>query len=72
MLHTILPINEGIVDRVVRVGIGLGLLALTVAGPQTLLGLIGVVPLVTGVVGSCPLYRLLGVSTASTTAAAPP
>ncbi len=72
MLRAILPINEGTVDRVLRVGLGLGLLALTVAGPQSPLGLIGLVPLVTGAVGSCPLYRLVGVSTASKTAATPP
>lgn len=57
--------NEGAVDRVVRVVLGLALLALVFVGPRTWLGLIGVVPLVTGIVGSCPLYRLLGISTCS-------
>jgi hypothetical protein len=63
MLEKILPRNEGTVDRAIRVTAGLGLLSLTILGPQTLLGLFGLVPLVTGVVGSCPLYRLLGIST---------
>ena len=56
--------NEGTLDRVVRVVLGLALLALVFVGPQTLLGLVGIVPLVTGLVGFCPLYRLIGLSTA--------
>ena len=56
--------NEGTIDRVVRVALGVALLALVFVGPQTWLGLIGVVPLVTGLVGYCPLYRVLGLSTA--------
>ena len=57
------PRNEHTVERVIRVVVGLGLLSLVVVGPQTWLGLIGLVPLVTGAVGSCPLYTLFGVST---------
>ncbi len=56
-------VNEGTVDRVVRVIVGLGLLSLTLVGPQTPWGLVGLVPLATGVVGFCPLYRLLGIRT---------
>jgi len=55
--------NEGTLDRVVRVALGIALLSLTVVGPQSLLGLIGLVPLATGLFGFCPLYRLVGVST---------
>ena len=55
--------NEGTVDRVVRVVLGVGLLSLIFVGPQTLLGLFGLVPLLTGIAGSCPLYTLLGLST---------
>lgn len=55
--------NEGTLDRIVRVAIGLALLSLTVVGPKSLLGLVGVVPLATGLIGFCPLYRLVGVST---------
>ena len=55
--------NEGSVDRVARVLLGVLLLSLVFIGPQTWLGLIGVVPLLTGLVGFCPLYRVLGVST---------
>jgi len=55
--------NEGTVDRVVRVALGLGLFSLVFVGPHTWLGLIGLVPLLTGAVGFCPLYRVLGLRT---------
>ena len=57
------PKNEHTIERAARVVVGLGLLSLIFVGPQTLWGLIGVVPLVTGLLGSCPLYTLLGIST---------
>lgn len=53
--------NESTLDRVLRVALGAGLLLLVAAGPRTPWGLIGLVPLLTGVVGFCPLYRLLGI-----------
>lgn len=43
--------------------VGLGLLSLTVVGPKTLWGLVGLVPLLTGLLGSCPLYTVVGFST---------
>ncbi len=55
--------NEGSLDRALRIIVGLVLLSLVFIGPQTWWGLIGLVPLVTGLVGSCPLYSILGVST---------
>ena len=55
--------NEGTIDRVIRVVLGLGLLSLTVIGPHTWFGLIGIVPFLTGVVGFCPLYGVLGLRT---------
>ena len=55
--------NEGTIDRVIRVVLGLALLSLTVVGPHTWFGLIGIVPLLTGVVGFCPLYGALGLRT---------
>ncbi len=62
--------NEGMIDRAVRVVLGLGLLTLLGVGPVPgwgLLGLIGAAPLLTGLVGFCPLYRLMGLSTNKTT-----
>jgi hypothetical protein len=55
--------NEGKLDRGVRIVLGLGLLSLMFWGPKTLLGLIGLVPLLTAFVGFCPLYRLVGMNT---------
>ena len=55
--------NIGSLDRLVRVVVGIGMLALVFFGPQTRWGWIGLVPLLTGVVGFCPLYRLLHTST---------
>ena len=62
-MSDILVRNEGKIDRAVRVVLGLGLLSLVLIGPKTLWGLIGLVPLFTGIVGMCPLYRLMGVNT---------
>ena len=58
--------NEGTLDRTIRVVLGIGLLALVFVGPHSWLGLVGVVPLLTGLVGFCPLYRLIGVRTCAT------
>ncbi len=55
--------NVGNLDRVVRIVLGLGLLSLTVMGPQTWFGLLGLIPLATATMGFCPLYTLLGLST---------
>ncbi|WP_397588656.1 DUF2892 domain-containing protein [Sandarakinorhabdus limnophila] len=54
--------NEGKIDRVLRVGLGVALIALVFVGPQTPWGWLGLVPLLTGLVGFCPLYRLVGVN----------
>ncbi|MFL0809019.1 MAG: DUF2892 domain-containing protein [Agarilytica sp.] len=58
-----MKVNEGTIDRVLRVIIGLVLLSLVVIGPKSLFGLIGIIPLVTGLVGFCPLYKVFGLST---------
>lgn len=52
--------NVGTADRWVRVLLGLGMLSLMFVGPKTMWGLIGLIPLVTGVVSFCPLYSVLG------------
>ena len=58
--------NEGTVDRSLRVVLGLFLLSLIFWGPQTYWGLVGLIPLVTGLVGSCPVYSVLGIKTCKT------
>jgi len=65
MLQKLFPTNEGTVDRAIRVVLGVVLLSLVFVGPQTVFGWIGVVPLLTGLVGSCPLYRVFGINTCS-------
>lgn len=48
------------IERALRILVGLVFLALALAGPRTIWGLLGVFPLLTGVTGQCPLYALLG------------
>jgi hypothetical protein len=55
--------NVGGIDRVLRILVGLGLLSLVFVGPQTPWGWIGVVPLLTALIGWCPAYTLIGWST---------
>ncbi len=62
-MSKLLATNEHTIDRALRVVLGLGLLAIAVVGPKIPLGYLGVVPLATGLLGSCPLYSLLGIST---------
>ena len=65
MLSKILPTNEHLIERVIRVVLGLFGLSLVFVGPKTSLGYFGAIPLLTGLVGSCPLYTLFGLSTCS-------
>ena len=71
-MSAIFPRNEHTADRVIRVLAGIALLSLVWIGPQTPWGWLGLVPLVTGMIGSCPIYRLLGISTCSIGKRTPP
>lgn len=64
-MNNLLKKNEHPVERGLRIVLGLGLLSLTAVGPRTAWGWIGLVPLATGILGSCPLYTLFGISTCS-------
>lgn len=60
--------NEGRWDRGIRIALGLGLVGvgfggIVGGGAGMVLGIIGLVPLITGLVGWCPLYALLGLDT---------
>lgn len=57
--------NEGTIDRALRVIAGLALVSLTVMGTLPAWGWIGIVPLVTGLIGICPAYSIFGISTCS-------
>lgn len=63
MASKLFQMNEGTIDRVLRVIAGIAILSLTVVGPRTMWGLVGLVPLLTGALGSCPIYTVLGLST---------
>ncbi|KPQ07201.1 MAG: Protein of unknown function (DUF2892) [Rhodobacteraceae bacterium HLUCCA12] len=61
--------NTGTIDRAIRIVVGLALLAGFFLAPESdlrWLFLIGIIPLVTGLFGTCPLYSILGISTCST------
>ena len=58
--------NVGTVDKVIRIILGLVLIALVFAGPQTPWGWIGIIPLATGLIGFCPLYSVFGINTCPT------
>lgn len=68
MLQRLLVTNEHPIERAVRVMVGLIALSLVFVGPRTPWGWLGLVPLLTGALGSCPLYTLFGVSTCPTKA----
>ncbi len=55
--------NVGGIDRILRVIVGLALIALALTGTVGAWGYIGVVPLLTALVGFCPAYTLLGLNT---------
>jgi hypothetical protein len=57
--------NIGTIDRIVRIIAGLALIALVFVGPQTPWGWIGLVLVGTALIGWCPPYALLGLSTCS-------
>lgn len=54
--------NEGTIDRVVRVIAGLALIVLAATGTIGVWGYIGVVLLLTGIIGTCPGYAVFGIN----------
>ena len=63
MKTRLLPQNIGATDRVLRVALGLLVLSLAFVGPQSAWGYLGLIPLATGLIGSCPFYTAFGLST---------
>lgn len=55
--------NVGTIDRAVRLVLGVVGVGLVFFGPQTVWGWLGVVPLLTGAISFCPLYKIMGVCT---------
>ncbi|MBU0480185.1 MAG: DUF2892 domain-containing protein [Proteobacteria bacterium] len=59
--------NVGNIERVFRVLAGVGILSLAFIGPASPWGYLGIVPILTGLIGWCPPYALLGISTCGKT-----
>ncbi len=55
-------LNVGNIDRLLQIVAGLVLIALVLVGPKTPWGWIGLVPLLTGLMRTCPIYSLFGIS----------
>lgn len=55
--------NEGAIGRGLRIVAGSLLINLVFVGPQTKWGWVGVVPLLTGLIGLCPAYAIFGINT---------
>jgi len=62
-MSSLLTVNEHPIERVVRVVLGVALIGMAAMGTIGAWGYIGVVPVLTGALGTCPLYTLLGIST---------
>lgn len=62
-MASLLPKNEHPVERIARIALGAGLILAALTGAIGVWGYIGAVPLLTGILGSCPLYTVLGIST---------
>ncbi len=63
IMKNFLVVTEHPVERVLRVLVGVVVLSLVFIGPKTAWGWIGLLPILTGVTGLCPLYTILGIST---------
>ena len=63
MLRRLFPLNQHPIERTLRVVVGLAILSLAFVGPRTSWGFLGLIPIVTGLTGSCALYTVFGVST---------
>lgn len=55
--------NINLMERGARILIGLGLMSMAFVGPANRWYLLGIIPLLTGLVGWCPPYQLLGINT---------
>ena len=55
--------NVHSIERIVRIIVGAGLVSMAFVGPQSMWFLLGLIPLLTGLVGWCLPYQLLGIST---------
>jgi hypothetical protein len=61
-----MKLNVGGIDRILRIVVGLALVAWALFANGPVWAWIGIVPLATGAIGFCPLYPMIGMSTCST------
>lgn len=61
-----MTLNEGTIDRSLRIIVGLALIGLTLTAKIGVWGWIGIVPLATGLIGWCPAYSIFGFKTCKT------
>jgi uncharacterized membrane protein HdeD (DUF308 family) len=64
-MNSLLKNNTGKIDRIIRIIVGVLLVGNVFTGLQTPFGWIGLVLIVTGIFGTCPVYSLLGINTKS-------
>ena len=57
--------NTGKIDRIIRVIVGVLLVGNVFTGIQTPIGWVGIILIVTGAFGTCPVYSLMGINTKS-------
>ncbi len=62
-MSALLEKNEGSIDRALRIALGLGILSQAFIGFRSPWAYLGIIPLVTGALGSCPVYSLFGFRT---------
>ena len=62
-----MEVNEGTVDKTIRITAGLALIIIVGFGMNSWWGLLGLVPLATGIASRCPMYSVLGISTCKIT-----
>ena len=66
-----MKVNVGTVDRVVRIVLGVALIGFAAAGTIGAWGYIGILPLLTGFMRTCPAYSLLGINTCNSSTPGP-
>lgn len=62
-MNGFLKVNQHPAERVARVVLGMTLVGLAATGTVGMWAYIGLVPIVTGLAGTCPIYSLMGIST---------
>lgn len=64
-MNSLFKNNTGNIDRIIRIVVGVLLVGNVFVGVQSPIGWIGIILILTGIFGTCPLYSLLGINTKS-------